>query len=223
MAMRANLQFAADQSSRNDRIANTVTQVQRVKNARWVLMKDTGSDETKTVPAPADRIPAVRLVPCGMTPRNETSSADHVYVLVKVPSWALGYLVPNSSDSRRSPLFSQYGKIDTEKIKRCIAVNPPMVGVRLKNDDIVGLIGNITDRFAFTVIQGQLPGAADDIEDVLLLSVVNRDCAFCIDVSAGDLNCCPGQLESCRYVRRRETVLFHDDRLLTLTVFHDVD
>jgi hypothetical protein len=89
MAMRANLQFAADQSSRNDRIANTVTQVQRIKNARWVLMKDTGSDETKTVPAPADRIPAVRLVPCGMTPRNETSSADHVYVLVKVPSWAL--------------------------------------------------------------------------------------------------------------------------------------
>jgi hypothetical protein len=86
MAMRANLQFAADQSSRNDRIANTVTQVQRIKNARWVLMKDAGSDETKTVPAPADRIPAVRLVPCGMTPRNETSSADHVYVLVKVPS-----------------------------------------------------------------------------------------------------------------------------------------
>ena len=62
MAMRANLQFAADQSSRNDRIANTVTQVQRVKNVRWVLMKDTGSDETKAVPAPADRIPAVRLV-----------------------------------------------------------------------------------------------------------------------------------------------------------------
>src|SRR5713226_2557299 len=137
MAMRANLQFAADQSSRNDRIANTVTQVQRIKNARWVLMKDTGSDEKTTVPAPADRIPAVRLVPCGMTPRNETSSADHVYVLVKVPSWAL---VPNSSDSRRSHLFSQYEKIDTEKIKRCIAVNPPMVGVRLKNDDIVGLI-----------------------------------------------------------------------------------
>src|ERR1700681_2203626 len=97
----------------------------------------------------------------------------------------LGYLVPNSSDSRRSQLFSQYGKIDTEKIKRCIAVNPRMVGVRLKNDDIVGLIGNITDRFALTVIQGQLPGAADDIEDVLLLSVVNRDRAFCIDVSAG--------------------------------------
>src|SRR6266851_6081437 len=89
MAMRANLQFAADRSSRNDRIANTVTQVQRIKHARWVLMKDTGSDETKTVPAPADRIPAVRLVPCGMTPRNETSSADHVYVLVKVPSWPL--------------------------------------------------------------------------------------------------------------------------------------
>ena len=100
MAMRANLQFAADQSSRNDRIANTVTQVQRVKNARWVLMKDTGSDETKTVPAPADRIPAVRLVPCGMTPRNETSSADQVYVLVKVPSWALW--IPRAEFERQS-------------------------------------------------------------------------------------------------------------------------
>ncbi len=37
MAMRA---FAADQSSRNDRLANTATQVQRIKNGRWVLMKD---------------------------------------------------------------------------------------------------------------------------------------------------------------------------------------
>src|SRR5438045_2489137 len=96
-------------------------------------------------------------------------------------------IVPNSNGSRRSQLFSQYGKIDTEKIKRCIAVNPPMVGVRLKNDDVVWLVGNITDRLALTVIQGQLAGAADDIEDVLLLSVVNRDRAFCIDVSTGDL------------------------------------
>src|SRR5713101_5815998 len=150
---------------------------------------------------------------------------------------ALGYLFPNSSYSRCLLFFFFYGTTNTEKIKRCIAVNPPMVGVRLKNDDIVGLIGKITDRFALTVIQGQLPGAADDIEDVLLLSVVNRDCAFCIDVSAGDLSCCPRQFESCgvgkslvrlslthiRYVRGRETILFHDDRLLALAVFHDVD
>src|SRR3981189_1502359 len=172
-----------------------------------------------------------------MTPRIEASSADHVCVLGKAPSQPLRHLAPNSNGSRRSQLFSQYGKIDTEKIKRCIAVNPPMVGVRLKNDDIVGLIGKITDQLALAVIQGQLAGAADDIEDVLLLSVVNRDCAFCIDVSAGDLNCCPGERESCgigkslvrfslahiRYVRRRETILFHDDRLLALTLFHDVD
>src|ERR1700682_4143771 len=63
----------------------------------------------------------------------------------------------------------------------------------VQNDHVLGLVGQLTDLLATFVIQRQVPGAADDIENVSAGSLVNGDRAVSIDVPAHEIDAGPGQ------------------------------
>jgi hypothetical protein len=54
--------------------------------------------------------------------------------------------------------------------------------MRLKNDHVVRLVGQFTDLLPAFAVQGQLPGARDYIENVLLWTLMNGNRALGIDM-----------------------------------------
>src|SRR5229473_6548844 len=83
-------------------------------------------------------------------------------------------------------LLSQYRHIETEEFERRIAIEPSVPRMRLEQDDVIGLVGDIAVLFAILVVQGHLASAADDVKNVCLFlwSLVKRDQAAGVDVPA---------------------------------------
>jgi hypothetical protein len=83
-------------------------------------------------------------------------------------------------------LFFRCLHVEAKKFERSATINPTMPRMRLEQNHVIGLLADITIRFAIFVIQGHLAGSADDVKNVCLFrrSLVQRDHAIGVHVPA---------------------------------------
>src|SRR3984957_3273032 len=87
-------------------------------------------------------------------------------------------------------LFLRRLHVEAEEFERRIAIDPAVPRMRLEQNDVIWLIGDIAVLFAILVVQGHLASAADDVKNVCLFrwSLVKRDQAVGVDVPAHDID-----------------------------------
>src|SRR5712672_3220303 len=67
--------------------------------------------------------------------------------------------------------------VEAEEFERRIAIDPAVPRMRVEQNDVIGLVGDVAVLFAILVVQGHLASAADDVKNVCLFrwSLVKRD------------------------------------------------